>query len=545
MTERAPAGRPVLRADVCVVGAGPAGLTVAHELAGTGLHVLLLEAGADRPPPQGVDVAGTTSVGLPYSPATTRSAGVGGSGARWDIETPAGPSHVRLKELDELDLENRGIWSTTGWPLTHGELEPHYRRARELFRLPPRDRSRDRVVHGHLERRAYAFGSGTVFTDDIPSQLRRHPRVTVLTEHTVTDVRTVAEGEQVTSLTCWSQADGPVDVRARAFVLAGGGIENARLLLASRSRHAAGLGNHHDQVGRHFMEHPHYMVGVVVPSSGHDLPAGLGDWEVVSRDGHPTQDAFGVAPDVLRREGVLNAAYRVQAHVGTLPPGFGQDGQVGQDVVDSYSAVRTALRRRDPRAVTARQLSQLAGSAPELARYAVRRTRARLPVRPAGLYRSVRVRVMGEQEPSPHSRVRLDGPRDRFGVPGAVLDWRLTDLDVRSMVRGQQLMAHDLGAALGGRVVTVLGHDGEPRPLGGAHHMGSTRMSGTPRTGVVDQHCRVHGVRNLYVAGSSVFPTAGAANPTLTIVALAVRLALHLGRELGGPAAVGPPEPHP
>ena len=536
VSEAAPAPRRVLHADVCVVGAGPAGLTVAHELAGSGLHVLLLEAGPDRPPPQGVDVPGTTSTGLPYPPATTRSAGVGGSGVLWDIPTPAGPSHVRLKELDELDLQDRGVLSTTGWPITRGELEPYYRRARELFGLPPRDGTRDGVVHGHLERRAYAFGSGSVFTAELPSQLRRDPQVTILSGHTVTEVLTAPEGEQVTSLGCRSEADGPVEVQASAYVLAGGGIENARLLLASRSRYAPGLGNHHDQVGRHFMEHPHYMVGVVLPPPGVDLWTPVGAWDVVSRDGHPTQDAFALAPDVLRREGLLNAAYRVQVHVGGQPPGLGHDGRVGQAVVDSSSALRTALRRRDPRAVTAAQLSRLAIAAPELIRYAARRIRPRLPVAAPGPFRSIRVRVMGEQEPSPHSRVRLGGPPDRFGVPGAVLDWRLTDLDVRSMVRGQQLVAHDLGAVLGGRVVTVLGEDGEPRPLGGAHHMGTTRMSSTPRTGVVDPDGRVHGVRNLFVAGSSVFPTGGAANPTLTIVALAVRLARQLRGELTTPA---------
>ncbi len=244
-----------LRADVCIVGAGPAGLTLAHELADSGLQVLLLESGPGHQPPGGVPVPSTRNVGLPYSPSTTRSAGVGGS-VLWDIDTPSGPHHVRLKELDPLDFEDRGVWSVAGWPLSYAELAPHYRRARELFHLPELDPGLDVVVRGRLHRRHYSFGRSRMYTHDVPTLLGRHPRTTLLAGHTVTGVQTGPGGTRVTSVEGWSESDGRFSVQARAYVLAGGGIENARLLLASRSGHPAGVGNHHDQVGRYSWSTP-------------------------------------------------------------------------------------------------------------------------------------------------------------------------------------------------------------------------------------------------------------------------------------------------
>ena len=152
--------------------------------------------------------------------------------------------------------------------------------------------------------------------------------------------------------------------------------------------------------------------------------------------------------------------------------------------------------------------------------------------------RLLELRMMSEQAPNPDSRVTLGSRRDRFGQPVPRLDWRLTDLDRRSIRRGQELVDQALRAAGLGRVERMLGDEHpEPAISGGPHHMGTTRMSADPRHGVVDPDCRVHGIGNLYVAGSSVFPTCGYANPTLTILALTLRLAAHLRAEARSPLA--------
>jgi choline dehydrogenase-like flavoprotein len=144
------------------------------------------------------------------------------------------------------------------------------------------------------------------------------------------------------------------------------------------------------------------------------------------------------------------------------------------------------------------------------------------------------VKAMADQEPSPSSRIRLGSARDHRGVPIAELDWRLSERDRWSMSRAQELLAPALSRRLGADVHSLLVDEDLPDLGVGCHHMGTTRMSTSPRHGVVDADCRVHGTDNLYVAGSSVFPTGGTANPTLTIVALADRLASHLAATVPG-----------
>jgi choline dehydrogenase-like flavoprotein len=141
------------------------------------------------------------------------------------------------------------------------------------------------------------------------------------------------------------------------------------------------------------------------------------------------------------------------------------------------------------------------------------------------------VKYEAEQAPNPRSRVNLHhSKRDQLGLPATQLDWQLSDFDKFSIRRTAELIGIELGRAGLGRVRTDIDEDLSKFPLVETawHHMGTTRMSENDRTGVVDSACRVHGLSNLYVAGSSVFPTGGRANPTLTIVALAIRLADHL-----------------
>jgi choline dehydrogenase-like flavoprotein len=143
-----------------------------------------------------------------------------------------------------------------------------------------------------------------------------------------------------------------------------------------------------------------------------------------------------------------------------------------------------------------------------------------------------------EQAPNPDSRVTLGAERDALGMPRVKLDWRLTELDRRSFQAFYEVLGRELGRSGVGRVrmrdwVMEKGPSWPSSLGGGWHHMGTTRMHADPKRGVVDANCRVHGVGNLYVAGASVYPTAGCANPTLTLVALSLRLSDHLESVLG------------
>jgi choline dehydrogenase-like flavoprotein len=148
-----------------------------------------------------------------------------------------------------------------------------------------------------------------------------------------------------------------------------------------------------------------------------------------------------------------------------------------------------------------------------------------------------------EQEPSATSRVSLTAQRDELGLPRLLVDWCYTHGDVQTVRKAVQLFAQDIAQS----GIGVFEYDPDSIELEmsrygayGGHHLGTARMGVDRRTSVVNSDCRVHGVRNLYVAGGAVFATSSQANPTLTIVALALRLASHLrvAAEGRGPSEV-------
>jgi choline dehydrogenase-like flavoprotein len=145
-----------------------------------------------------------------------------------------------------------------------------------------------------------------------------------------------------------------------------------------------------------------------------------------------------------------------------------------------------------------------------------------------------RLNQMTEQIPNPDSRILLVEEKDAFGRNRVCLDWRLSSSDIRSIIRSQEIINEELQKAGLGRLQITMTKKKLPSNLqGGWHHMGTTRMHVNPGKGVVDENCRAHGISNLFIAGPSVFPTCGYANPVLTIVALAIRLADHVKNKFG------------
>jgi choline dehydrogenase-like flavoprotein len=275
-------------------------------------------------------------------------------------------------------------------------------------------------------------------------------------------------------------------VRARCVVLAAGGIENPRLLLASNRVWKAGLGNAADLVGRFFMEHPQLAASALLPASA-ELPLGL--YRARPRGEGASVALLTPSAALLRRERIQSFA-ALLAGEGALP-------DLERSLARSVHELEAAPGEPTPRAL-----------------FLLNRC---------------------EQAPNPASRVRLVEERDALGMARVQLEWRLSPGDLHSLRRGHELLARELGRTGVGRLQLMFGPGDMdwPADLGGSgHHMGTTRMHADPRQGVVDASCRVHGVANLYVAGSSVFPTCGAAEPTLTLLALAIRLADHLKREL-------------
>jgi choline dehydrogenase-like flavoprotein len=522
-----------LEADVAIVGAGAAGLTLAFELAAPGRRVLLVESGGFAPDPAVQSLYELESVGYPPRPDyMSRARYFGGSCNLW-----AG----RCMPLQAIDLAGRPWVPDSAWPIPFSEIRRHYPKAALILGLPAIANFDLTAQDGRLSKdeRALLASDDLVPTVSLwapgPKRFARTERrrlarmrdAMLLLHANVTGIDLDEDGDQVRALTARTLEGRALKLAARIFVLAAGGLETPRLLLASRERRGAGVGNDFDLVGRYFMEHPRAVFGAVRMAPGRRLPLMRG-WPL--RDGK-VQLGIGLCPEAQAREGLLN-------HYLTFEETF--SGYTQQRYQSAIEIAKVLLRRghaggrlelgKARRAPAVQDFIYLL-SPKEILPHRLWRlvTLARNRLAASGKARRYVVVYFCEQPPDPASRVYLGRSIDRLGLNRLVLDWRIPDSVHRSLHRlqellGQALQRHELG--------TLEPGTGEPRYTDASHHMGTARMGESPRTGVVDRNCRVYGVRNLYIAGSAVFPSAGHANPTLTIVALTLRLADHLRQPL-------------
>jgi choline dehydrogenase-like flavoprotein len=454
-----------IEADVCVIGAGAAGLALAREFASSPARMCILESGGHRRVPDPDPVYQLRSTRLEV-PADSRVRAFGGTTTVWS---------GRWKRFDPIDFEPRDWVPHSGWPISYASLAPYYARAARASGLDGEAGGGDHpaaflrsdvvvpTVFHTLHDSERDFGRAS------RAALERAENVDVVLDSHVLSLE--RQGSQVARVLARTAEGGQFSVRARLIVLATGGIENARLLLLSD------LGNQHDQVGRYFMDHPKAKVGMVETYA----PLDMSSWKGLTEDA-PVYVGFRLSDAVQRAERLLNSYV-------FLAPVFERD----------------IVRR--------------------LARRAVRPRSCRMLV----------VRNYMEQEPDPDNRVFLvQGESDPFGLARAGVCWSLGERDRQTMIAMHRILCRELQRAGIGELHSPLLHNGFEFPAfqDASHHMGTTRMGTDPRSSVVDPECRVHELDNLFVAGSSVFPTSGYANPTATIAALAVRLADHLKARL-------------
>ena len=513
--------------DVCIVGAGPAGITVARELIGNGARVWLLESGGRDVERRAQRLNRGQSVGYPiHLPHQSRVRAFGGTTRHWFAP---GDESWAARPLDPVDFEVRPGVRYSGWPFDRAHLDPYYAHAQALCQLGPFDYDPGRwtdpartpplpLPSGTVE--TTLFQHGTADFDGYYQELVRAPNVTLLLHASVVDLGTGEDPGVVDRVEVRREDGSRCFVRARLVVLAAGGIENPRLLLLSRRTHGRGLGNDRDLVGRFFAERLSARTGFIVPAIP-DLTGPAGFYDVhEAAPGVRVQGALRVR-DAVQREGqLLNCAFFLATRSLSMTA----------EAVRSVATLVKARRRRPLPAGMLGHLGNIATGLGDLGAFARDRVR-----RPDGARSVLVLRAQAEQAPNPDSRVTLGTRRDQFGLPVARVDWRPTSSDRASIRASQEAVDTVLRAAGLGHVELMLGDEHPPALLeGNFHHLGATRMHTDPSLGVVDADCRVHGVRNLYVAGSSVFPTYGCSNPTLTVVALALRLADHLKKQLAG-----------
>jgi len=514
-----------LDVDLCIIGAGPAGLSLAREFADSEVRVAVLESGG-LSRERDIDLLGVgDSVGFPYYPLErSRARGIGGSSLHWDEHENGDEEGWTARPLEPIDFEQRPGFPLSGWPFRYHELEPYYRRAQVVARLGPF--AYDVATWEREGARCLPLGDGveTIVLQRGPLTFAHHvgtltaaSNIWLVHHATVTKLATTPGGGRIVEAIASPRSDSTVSVRASLFILATGGIENARMLLLTNEARPAGLGNGHDLVGRHFMERLTARGGVLIPADANlAKQATLYTNHLV--DGTRVHGALTLSADKIRQEQLTNVMLWLRA----APRAFTSEG------VRSVLTLARGLGRRPRVNGVAGHLRNVIADLDQVASTTWGHLRS-AQERPEVF----QVAFQAEATPRADSRVTLSRKRDRYGLARARLDWKIAEDDFRSIRRTIDLIDVRLRETGIGRIIRKFGDERPPAMIvGNYHHLGTTRMATDERCGVVDQNCRIHEVENLYVAGSSVFPSAGFANPTLTIVALAIRLADHLKRVL-------------
>ncbi len=490
----------LIEGDLCIIGAGAAGISMAMEWLPTGRRVILLEGGGFNVELRMQALYHGESLDRPYYPLQSATLHYfGGTTGHW-----AG----FCSPFDPIDFEKRDWVPHSGWPFNRAHLDPFYARANRYLELGPYEYDAAYWEQQDAEVRRLPLDAATFYPKmwqfSPPTRMGtvyREPIVQAKNVHLYTYARVVeiVPNEAVSAIDGLrvKTIDGKEHrVRARQYVLACGAIHNARLLLASNRRAQAGIGNDHDLVGRYFMEHFEITAAQVAfekaPAAKLYLFPALGKTRARAE--------MAISGNTQRQQKILNgtASFQPGALTGREQSRFASFSADAEANVKEWQAKKWAGNRTPPPEVVFRMFTRQ------------------------------------EQSPNPESRIVLGTEKDELGMPRANLRWRFTPLDKRSIRTFYELLGRELGRAGLGRVQLMdwlLDGDDNAWPnilSGGWHHMGTARMHEDPKQGVVDPNGKVHGIANLFVAGGAVYPTGGAVNPTLTVVAMALRLSDHL-----------------
>jgi len=520
-------------ADVCIIGAGAAGISMAREFIGTSVQVCLLESGDFEYDDDTQDLYEGTSNHQDLTNDRLRY--FGGTTNHFIGES---------SPLDGIDFEKRDWVPHSGWPIKRNDLDPYYERAQKIMKLgpyeygeavwkllntTPHDFDEERFktyfvqYSGHIKEGYWDWQGPVRFGKAYREELRTAENLNVLINANVTDIQPDEENNFIEEVTIRPLGGPESTVRAKFFVIACGGIESARILLNSRSRSPQGVGNEHDLVGRFFGSHPYADIGTLLAKDPENVA------NIYSRfkkfGSVKTRPLLRLSETFQKLNETLNLSVYI----------------VGNDDMDSgVGAATEAWRQIKQWEFDEKFASQLWSVITEIDEVAAQYIRARqgkdviIPVKPA-----INLWAISEWAPNPNSRIILSDEKDALGLQRVHVDDRIGDLELHSFRTSALALATELARVGLGRVHLdkwVLSNDDswkDAMTLATAHHCGTTRMSESPRTGVVDANCKVHSMANLYVASAAVFPTNGYANPTVSIVALTLRLSDHLKAKFG------------
>ncbi len=494
--------------DVCIIGGGVVGITLAMHL-NKNLNIILLEAGGLDYSEESQEVYEGDQIGFNTS-YTLKNSGnrwLGGSSNTWG---------GRCAPFLSTDFKKRDHIKYSGWPIRKEDLDPYKEETESILDLPRKHKQKFykgwtdvlEKPDGYFEAIKFLYSvPPTNFKTKYESELKNRENIHCYVNANLTDMQLTDNLSNIQKIKIENYKKGVFEVKAKIFILATGGIENARLLLNFNKQTPNGIGNNNDLVGRFFSDHPHSHIGSIIMEdqaenafSGSDIPQNM---LYASSILAPTEK--------LQNEEELNS---FELHI--------------RPKKDLFSPMENKFKEK---ILSVIGLSEWSKNIVESIKG------GKLPYDGAdGI-----LMVMQEQEPNPLSRVTLDTKSDNFGLKRTILNWQFVEKDALTCKKVSMIFAKRFAVSNLGRVkiddwllkknVKFSDPDGK-WTVGGWHLMGTTRMGTTPQDGVVDSNLKVFGINNLYVGGSSVFPTYGSANPTYTIVQMTLRLANYLNKSI-------------
>lgn len=494
-----------IEGDICIIGAGAAGISIALDWMDISKNVILLEGGGFEYDDKVQDSYGGRTTGQKYYPLkSSRLHYFGGTTGHW-----AG----LCSPMDDVDFKKRDWVPDSGWPINKKDLDPFYEKAHEILLLGPYNYEFDYWRSQLPDLKPFPFDDKVIwnkmwqFSQARFGQLYKETVIKSQNIHlyTYANAVNIKANDNVTSINevIVKNLEGKTHtVRAKKFIMACGSIQNARMLLASNTRTPAGLGNDNDLVGRYFMEH------LEVASAEFWLFKPFPMDLYIRRYGETKASAELAITEAAQAEHkILN---------GTASFSRLSYARHTKSRMDTW-------QDEDPR----KSMENLIKNFNEAAAKAKKDNTG-------SISHAFELSTRIEQAPNPNSRITLDAEKDGFGIPRTHLHWELTSLEKRSVRTIYKLLGQHAGITGMGRIklnefLRDENDDSFPESTyGGWHHMGTTRMNDDPKKGVVDANCKVHGIDNLYIAGAACYATSAAPNPTLTLVALTLRLSDHL-----------------
>jgi choline dehydrogenase-like flavoprotein len=497
----------VIEGDICIVGAGVAGIAMALDWINTPYKVILLEGGGFNVESKMQDLYRGKSIGQRYYPLhSQRLHYFGGTSGHW-----AG----FCSPFDPIDFKRRDWVEHSGWPIQYDDVLPHYEQARKVVEIDSSNfdfefwRKTDPELKPLpldkkvLWNKMWQFSPPTRFGTRYKEDILKGGNIFLYTHANVVNIETDDAVSTVKQVRIKNLDGKEHTVKAKCFVMACCAIQNARMLLASNLQAPKGLGNDRDLVGRFFMDHMEVMTSDLFMPFERPIklyyPWVYSDTKVraelaMTENKQAELRVLNGTASLMPKEVTSNKP----ANIDTFPG----DAVATVEMWNEMNKLRGKENFGKPENYECKEFELF--------------TRM-------------------EQAPNPNSRIQLDRETDELGVPRANLDWRLSAIDKKSIRQLQKIIGEEVGRSEIGRIRMKKWLRDEkknndwPTTLGGGwHNMGTTRMADSPTEGVVDANCKVFGLTNLYMAGSSCFATSGAANPTLTLLALTFRLSAHL-----------------